>query len=762
MIKRLKLNIQKFATNGTLTTPANEDGTTFYFHWVRQSYSIADNKSTIYWQIGINAAYSYYDNAVKLGTTTVNGQVIHSGGTYSNISRGTHTMVEGTMDIYHNTDGTKSFSASLSGWTWGCSWVSANNSSNPFILNTIPRYTSVTTWNVIDKTETSMTLSWQTAENVKAIKYGISTEEGEYTTVSDLNTNTGTVTIDNLTADTEYTLYFMPQRKDSSLWGDGSADTWKETTQKTWDYPTLSSGANFTIGGAAPLIQMNNPLSRDLTVTILTETDVEVKTIEHVVSSFSPEFTNTENTLFYNSIPNKSSGTYKVKTVSSVNTNTKNSGQYSINENDCKPTFSTFTYEDTDATILALTGDSSIIVKNYSDIRATITTANKAIAQNGATMKRYNMIVGGETNFVNYSDNSTVTISLNNVSSNVIKVNAEDSRGLTTEVQQIATSPDYYKEYTTIQKGNINIVRQGNVGQAVTVTFNGTYWNESFGDVTNTITSADISYRFKKTTDNNWTTGATTITPTLSNNTFTFNGGILGDTSSGFNTQYSYNIEITVADKLSSTTFTFVLGTGVPTIAVSSNGVAVNSPYNEQLNSGLQVTGKIYLNGEEFTGGGVDIPQQDTPPSNPEENDLWIDTYEAGATMLIDGAVSTTSTNAVQNQAITNYVNTMNGYSETETDTGLKWVNNKTIYKKVIHGTTSITLNSNAWASTGISITNLEAIINCSFINVSNWTIMPMCAFYDTNYNSIQLLNLRTVNVSTNEWYLTLEYTKTS
>ena len=54
---------------------------------------------------------------------------------------------------------------------------------------------------------------------------------------------------------------------------------------------------------------------------------------------------------------------------------------------------------------------------------------------------------------------------------------------------------------------------------------------------------------------------------------------------------------------------------------------------------------------------GADIPQQDTAPLNPSEDDLWIDTDEPGSTIAIDSAVSTTSTNPIENQAITNYVN---------------------------------------------------------------------------------------------------------
>lgn len=50
----------------------------------------------------------------------------------------------------------------------------------------------------------------------------------------------------------------------------------------------------------------------------------------------------------------------------------------------------------------------------------------------------------------------------------------------------------------------------------------------------------------------------------------------------------------------------------------------------------------------------------------------------------IDSTISTSSTNGIENQAITNYVNDENSYSETEYKTGAKWINNKPIYRKVI------------------------------------------------------------------------------
>jgi hypothetical protein len=49
------------------------------------------------------------------------------------------------------------------------------------------------------------------------------------------------------------------------------------------------------------------------------------------------------------------------------------------------------------------------------------------------------------------------------------------------------------------------------------------------------------------------------------------------------------------------------------------------------------------------------IPQQATAPVSPSENDLWIDTDEPGV-INIDSTPSTSSTNPIENQAITNYV----------------------------------------------------------------------------------------------------------
>ena len=595
MIKRLKLNIQRFATSGSLTTPANSDGTTFTFAWSRQSYSIADNKSTIYWEVRVNAAYTYYDNAVKLGATTVDGSQVHGGGTWSNISKGTTTLISGTKDIYHSANGTKSFAVSISGWTWDSTWTSANNSNNPFVLDTIPRYTSVTKWAMTDRTETSITLSWQTADVCSQIKY--KADNGSYTTAN-VNSNSGSVTISGLSVNASHTLYFIPKRKDSNLWGDGSADNPKTTTQSTLQYPYVSnvSVADLTIGNEQTLT-ISNPKSRsNITVYMKKDSTSGTTLYSGTTSGTSIKFTPVATTL-YNSIKSSKTATcvyYCVWDGHTVASEVKTKS-YKVNENNCRPIFNDFTYADTNATTVALTGDNQKIVKGYSNVTATVSVANKAELNDtypADNMVKYNLIVGNDPRqSVPYSNSEEVSVTVPNATSGSITLNAEDSRKVIKEVPKTAQ----LIEYANIQKGNINITRNGNVGEAVTLTFNGTYWNNSFGSVTNTITSADVRYRYKKTTES-WSgdtwNGTTTIAPVLSENTFSFSGGIIGDVAgTGFDTQYSYNIEVEVKDKLSSTTFSFVLGTGVPTMAIDDNGIAIKQPYDTTTGGALQVNG---------------------------------------------------------------------------------------------------------------------------------------------------------------------------
>ena len=107
--------------------------------------------------------------------------------------------------------------------------------------------------------------------------------------------------------------------------------------------------------------------------------------------------------------------------------------------------------------------------------------------------------------------------------------------------------------------------------------------------------------------------------------------------------------------------------------------------------------------------GGTTIPVSDTPPENPEDGALWVDTDDEGVIVEVDQEVNSGSTNAVSNKAITNYVNDLNTYSTTETVIGT-WVNKngskQPLYRKVI--STNLPSTASSWVSVGTLPTNIK------------------------------------------------------
>ena len=267
-----------------------------------------------------------------------------------------------------------------------------------------------------------------------------------------------------------------------------------------------------------------------------------------------------------------------------------------LNVVNSNPTFSNFTYEDTNATTIKLTGGNQRIVKGYSNVKAIVSTANKAVGKNYATISKYRLVIGSQQKDIAYSDSTTVSATINKVLSNIFNMYAIDSRGNST-VKQI--SPSTYLDYSDIIIKKASVVRTGGVGSEVTLAFSGSYWGYGFGAMNNAIT--ECYYEYKNTTSNTWIKG-NNLTPILNGNDFSFTGTIKGDSGAdGFNIQRSFDIRVVIKDRLSTSIFTMVLGTGIPSISITKKGVAINGMYNESLSNGLQISGKLYLNGKEIT-----------------------------------------------------------------------------------------------------------------------------------------------------------------
>lgn len=302
---------------------------------------------------------------------------------------------------------------------------------------------------------------------------------------------------------------------------------------------------------------------------------------------------------FYAQTPNSNEKTGTI-TCTTYNGNTSigsNSCSFKAYVTNANPIFTDFSYIDVgdvgewDSSIITtdLTGDNSKIIKGYSYLKAE--TIGTVSSQKSATLSYYqidNVKVSPSTPvYVRDYDKSTIAMSV------------VDSRGNATIVTKDISAN--FINYFNITKGSINLTRsQGGVGESVTLNYNGTFWNENFGAVHNTINAI---YRFKKTyeSESSWVTGTTTINPNVSGNDYSFNSLIAGDTQAhGFDTDESYDIEVIVWDKLIGVKFSAILGTGKPAIAVYGNKVSLGDKYDTSL-GGIQLWGDIYVNGNRIS-----------------------------------------------------------------------------------------------------------------------------------------------------------------
>lgn len=258
------------------------------------------------------------------------------------------------------------------------------------------------------------------------------------------------------------------------------------------------------------------------------------------------------------------------------------------------PTFTNFTFEDINSKTLALTGNSQYNVNGYSTIRATITTANKAIANKGASMSRYRFIIGSlPPKEVAFSDSSTVNIDIANSTSGTYNIYAIDSRNNSTLVTKLASKEIDYKAISIDNQNSVLTRNNNNVGNQVTLNLCGTLWNQSFGKVTNSIKS--VTYQFKKTESSSWINGTTAIKPTVSSDgNYTFSGLIASNNAdTSWDIGSSYNIRITISDELSSKTVDLILNSAIPTLSLDKQGVGIMCSFDTTKGGFLQVNGKV-------------------------------------------------------------------------------------------------------------------------------------------------------------------------
>lgn len=529
---------------------------TFYLDWQVASQSVEGNYTVVNWQTGlkITGGDLWYSNAVKINSAVINGSTVQSTTKYSNIKNtGEHQLASGSTTIYHNSDGTKSFSASISGWLYSYGNTSGSGS---FDLPTIPRYFSSTPkLELTSKTETSATFKWSTSENASVIQYKI--DNGSWVDVeTGVNKSSGTFTVNGLSANTNYTIYGDFKRADSGLW----ATTKPSVNMSTYAYPYCNSTPNFIIGNSLTL-GLYNPLGRSVKVNII-GADGSQCTEDTTTGTSLTGYTNeTCKNNFYKSIPNSNTGKYKVKVTYGSVVNTANNGNtYSTNANECSPVFSTFTYKDNNTNVTAITGNNQILVKGLSTLYVMIASANKMTTKRSATPKNYNITCDTLNKNVDYSTNNIEVLvgAIANAGNKRINVKAFDSRNNNATAYKDITVLDYNKPVI-----NASVKRLNDFENQTTLSIRGTFTKVLINNV-NKNTIKTIQYRYRETSGNwsNWTT----VTFTLNDNKYSCNDVILS-----LDNTKSFEFEIKVTDNLDSNTSATGVGVGKPIFFISTN-----------------------------------------------------------------------------------------------------------------------------------------------------------------------------------------------
>lgn len=359
--------------------------------------------------------------------------------------------------------------------------------------------------------------------------------------------------------------------------------------------PTLSSN-NFEIG--TDIAIETNRLSASFTHSIYLNfgTASNVLLASGIIDSYKWQTTD-----LFSYLPNANSATgiIKVETYDGLTLVGNNSILFTANVNvtNSNPDFLNFDYKDVNPTTLALTGNNQTAILGYSNIQGIVTAANKAEAQNSATMNRYRFTDGTSAVEVPYSENTDVNLTLNNVRNATLTMFAIDSRN---NSKAANNSIDPFLLYSDLSLNPITVERSdGGTAHETILQLDGTFWNHTFGAVTNSLT---VVYEYRESGIENWVTGTATITPVTSTNSFSYLGEINGDLGANGFSNKNFDIRVTVADKLSSFTRSTILNSGTPNLAIGSgHRVAIGKPVDNNLPDGsLDVLGGYFLNGQPF------------------------------------------------------------------------------------------------------------------------------------------------------------------
>lgn len=250
------------------------------------------------------------------------------------------------------------------------------------------------------------------------------------------------------------------------------------------------------------------------------------------------------------------------------------------------PNFSNFTYEDASTAAVAVSGNNQIFIQGQSQPKVTISAANKATANDGATITGYTASFNAESIQIAYSSSASVSGTFGTKRPNAygtlaLSVAANDSLSLAKSVSKNVTVIPWAAPSITASATRVN-----NFEAQTTLAISGTYSPISVnGTVKNTLA---VAYRFKKSNSSTW--GSWTNRPvTITDSVYQAVDLVLS-----FDNEYQWDIEVRAVDAFTTTTLAITLSVGKPIFFISENGKCSINRKPTNTAADLDVEGLIY------------------------------------------------------------------------------------------------------------------------------------------------------------------------
>lgn len=563
-----------------------------------------ENYSNVYVEMRFsrtNSGYTTYGSGT-FGIYLDGQQVVNT--TRFSITQNSNTLVvSGTVRVNHNADGTKNFRIGASGYT---DVFSINDGSTTAYMDNIPRASTI-----------SSNISWTAGVNSlpvtinrasSAFQHYVELQvknpiNGSWAIVASRSNVGDSVTFDFSKDETtkvyqQIAAYEQTEAKIRlETWNGG---TYVGSNEKYGTVYAVATGtANYNQWGSFDIGQnitgwvsnYTNGFTYNLTMNFGSFS----RTWNNVSRDFTLSFSAAEIQTLYGQVTdaNSKTGTITCRTLyngvyAEDGVPVSNVTTFTLNVKNSDPTYAGgFTYLDINGTTTALTGNAQYIVQGKSKLQIKLPAANKATANNGATMARYDVTVNGVTQSVNYAT-TDIIVNFNevNASSNATAtVTAIDSRGNKTSASSVILMLPYSPPSLSASADRLN-----NFETSTTIKLSGSASPLAIGGVNkNSITSAKYQYRQVGGTYNTAANFTVTGFPNFTATNVTVN----------LDNTIAWEVLITVTDKVGSTvTATRPVAVGTPIFFIDTvkKTLGINK-FPTSAANGLEIAGDLDVDG---------------------------------------------------------------------------------------------------------------------------------------------------------------------